>query len=425
MSTLKYWLWLTTRRGLSARDAFAVLGRFGTPEAAYFADPGEYELLPLAAQGRAALRDKGLDSPERILADCDRLGIRILTLQDAEYPERLFNIDEPPVVLYVKGRLFRFDEEVAVAVVGTRRPSEYGKRMAGKLGLELGRAGALVVSGIAEGLDTAAIKGALQGGGSVVSVLGCGIDVVYPRENRWLYRDVAAAGALISEYPPGTEAAGWHFPVRNRILSGLCAGAVIVEGAAGSGALITLREALAQGRETFAVPGGADAPMSYGPNLLIQRGEAKLVMSAWDILVEFESRYPGRLERKKTLDETEEAARLAVEPAPPVAGAPHRQRRPAETAAPPGPAEQELETVDKGPDRAYITLKECRERFTDDERDILLALGEKSLRADDLVERTQIPARRVLSALTMLQVNGAVEERPGKRFETAILIRDE
>ncbi|SBW06778.1 DNA protecting protein DprA [uncultured Eubacteriales bacterium] len=425
MATLKYWLWLTTRRGLSAKDAFSVLGRFGTPEAAYFADPGEYELLPLPARGKAALLEKNLEGAERILADCDRLGIRILTLQDAEYPERLFNIDEPPVVLYVKGKMFHFDEEVAVAVVGTRHPSEYGKRMAGKLGLELGRAGALVVSGIAEGLDSAALKGALQGGGNVVSVLGGGIDVIYPRENRWLYRDVGAAGALISEYPPGTEAVGWHFPMRNRILSGLCAGAVIVEGPVGSGALITLREALTQGRETFAVPGGADAPMSVGPNLLIQRGEAKLVMSAWDILVEFEGRYPGRLERKRTLDKEEEEARLAVEPDPNAQESAHRQRRSPERDTVPAPTEVRLETVDKAPDRAYITLKECRDRFTDDERDILLALRERSLRADDLVEATQIPARRVLSALTMLQVGGAVQERPGKRFEAAILIRDE
>lgn len=425
MATLKYWLWLTTRRGLAAKDAFTVLGRFGTPEAAYFADPGEYELLPLTTQGKAALLEKNLDRAEHILADCDRLGVRILTLQDAEYPERLFNIDEPPVVLYIKGKMFRFDEEVAVAVVGTRHPSEYGKRMAGKLGLELARAGALVVSGIAEGLDTAALKGALQGGGNVVSVLGGGIDVIYPRENRWLYQDVASAGALISEYPPGTEAVGWHFPMRNRILSGLCAGAVIVEGQVGSGALITLREALTQGRETFAVPGGADAPMSVGPNLLIQRGEAKLIMSGWDILVEFEGRYPGRLERKRALGEEEEETRLAVEPAPNMPESLHRQRRSLGKEISPVPSKEELETVDKGPDRAYITLKECRDRFTDDERDILMALRERSLHTDDLVEATQIPARRVLSALTMLQVDGAVVERSGKRFEAAILIRDE
>ena len=409
MATLKYWLWLTTRKGLRPRDAVELLGCFGTPESVYFADRAEYDLLPLPVQGKNALLNKSLDEAERILAGCDALGIRILTLQDAEYPERLFNIENPPVVLYVKGRMFHFDEEVAVAVVGTRNPSEYGKRMAGKLGLELARAGALVVSGIAEGLDSAALKGALQGGGRVVSVLGGGIDVVFPRGNRWLFQDVAAAGALISEYPPGTEALGWHFPIRNRIISGLCAGAVIVEGGIRSGALITMREALQQGRETFAVPGGADAAMSYGPNLLIQRGEAKLIMSAWDILVEFEGRYPGRLERKEPLPPEEEEARLAVSPAP------EKARSGAPAAA---------KTVDKEAKRAYITLKDCRERFTDDERDILLALGEKVLRPDDLAEAAQIPARRVLSALTMLQVNGYVEERPGKRFEAKIFISE-
>lgn len=410
MATLKYWLWLTTRRGLSPGEILDVLGRFGTPEAVYFADPGEYDLLPIPPQGRTALRDKGLDAAERILADCDRLGIRVLTLQDAEYPERLFNIDDPPVVLYVKGRMFHFDEEVAIAVVGTRKPSEYGKRMAGKLGLELARAGALIVSGIAEGLDTAALKGALQGGGPVVSVLGGGIDVIFPSENKWLFQDVATAGALISEYPPGTPATGWHFPMRNRILSGLCAGAVIVEGGVRSGALITLRNALSQGRETFAVPGGADAPMSYGPNLLIQRGEAKLVMSGWDILVEFEGRYPGRLERRQPLTQEESESRLSVLSTP---------------SAPEKLPTEEIKAVDKAEDRAYITLKDCGERFTDDERDILLALGEKTMRTDDLVEITQIPARRVLSALTMLQVGGLVVEKSGKRFESKILIQAE
>lgn len=410
MAALKYWLWLATRRGLSPKDALGVLGHFGTPEAAYFADPEEYGLLALSAQSRVALRDKELESAERILADCARLDVRVLTLQDAEYPERLFHIDDPPLVLYVKGRMFPFDEEVAIALVGTRKPSEYGRRMAGKLGMELARAGALVVSGIAEGLDTAALRGALQAGGPVVSVLGGGVDVIFPSENRWLYQDVAAVGALISEYPPGTPASGWHFPMRNRILSGLCAGAVIVEGGVRSGALITLRNALSQGRETFAVPGGADAPMSYGPNLLIQRGEAKLVMSGWDVLVEFEGRYPGRLERRAPLGQGEFGDENVPVPVP---------------SAFPEQSRKEAKAVDKAGDRAYITLKDCRARFTDDERDILLALEEKALRIDDLVELTQIPARRVLSALTMLQVGGSVEEKPGKRFESKLMIETE
>ena len=225
MATLKYWLWLSTRKGVRPEQVGRLLEHFGTPERAYYADPEEYDLVEgLAPTARAALGDKSLERADAILGDCDRLGVRILTFGDADYPDRLKNIYDPPAVLYVKGRLPAFDEEIAVGVVGSRKPSPYGRWMAGKIGLELAEHGALVVSGIAQGLDSEALRGALRGGGAVVSVLGCGVDVHYPRENRWLYEDVAAHGALVSEYPPGTEAEGWHFPVRNRILSGLCLG---------------------------------------------------------------------------------------------------------------------------------------------------------------------------------------------------------
>ncbi|MEG2118792.1 MAG: DNA-processing protein DprA [Pseudoflavonifractor sp.] len=406
MATLKYWLWLTARKGLRGGDAFRILEQFGTPEAAFFADPTEYEASGLSSPCCASLQDKNLDAAERILADCDRLDIRVLTLQDAEYPERLANIYDPPCVLYVKGRVFAFDEEVAIAVVGSRAPSEYGKRMAGRLGSELAESGAMVVSGIAQGLDTAALRGALAAGGSVVSVLGCGIDVVHPKENEYLYQDVAAVGALMSEYPPGTGVEGWHFPVRNRIISGLSVGVVAVEAAERSGTLITARLALEQGRDTFAFPGPADAPMSRGTNLLINRGEAKLVTCGWDVLCEYTDRFPGRLTRP---------AGSCVPPPEPVI----QPGKPILSQA----AEQA--PVDRAEKRAYITLKACRAEFTDDERDILLALGARSLRSDDLIEAVQIPARRVLSALTMLQVRGRVEELPGKRFESTVELERE
>ncbi|MEG2097164.1 MAG: DNA-processing protein DprA [Pseudoflavonifractor sp.] len=406
MATLKYWLWLTGRRGLRGGDAFRVLEQFGTPEAAYFADPAEYEESGLNPRACAALQEKNLDEADRILADCDRLGIRVLTIQDAEYPERLANIYDPPCVLYVKGKVFAFDEEVAIGVVGSREPSEYGKRMAGKLGGELARSGALVVSGIAQGLDTAALRGALAAGGPAVSVLGGGIDVIYPRENTYLYQDIAAVGALISEYPPGTENEGWHFPVRNRILSGLSVGVVAVEAAARSGTLITARLALDQSREVFAFPGPADAPMSRGTNLLINRGEAKLVTCGWDLLCEYVDRFPGKLTRPKGLVE---------EPPEPMQDT--KKAKPE-----PEPAEK---PVDKAEKRAYITLQACQAEFTDDERDILLALAKGPLRSDDLVEAVQIPARRVLSALTMLQVRGHVKELSGKRFESNVELETE
>ena len=259
-------------------------------------------------------------------------------------------------------------------------------------------------SGSAQGLDTEAVRGALKGGGPVVSVLGCGIDVAYPRENRFLYEDVAAAGALLSEYPPGTPPEGWHFPVRNRIISGVSLGVVAVECGVRSGTMTTVRQALDQDRDVFAVPGNADAPMSEGPNRLIQQG-ARLVTCARDVLREYEDRFPGKVRRPVPLSGEEAAARL--EP---------RAEEPEEKHT-----EDAEKAVDKSPERAYID----RRALTDDQIELLAALEEKKLLADDLIELTQIPARRVLSALTMLQVQGHVAERPGRRFEALVRLKTE
>ena len=283
MANLKYFLWLTTRPGFQPGEAQMLLAHFGTPEAVYFAEREEYDLLGLPGSKKKALEDKNLAEAEKILGDCDRLGIHIMTIQDADYPERLAQIYDPPCVLYWKGKALSVDDHLTVGVVGTRKCTPYGEELAGKLGLELARNGAVLVSGMAEGIDAAGIKGALQGGGTVVSVLGGGLDVVYPKRHRWLYEDVTAAGTLISEYPPGTEHAGFHFPVRNRIISGLSMGVVVAEAGEPSGALITARLALEQNREVFAYPGPAGAPASLGCNRLIQRGEAKLILSAGDI----------------------------------------------------------------------------------------------------------------------------------------------
>lgn len=396
MASLKYWLWLSTRRGVGGAGMLQVLEHFGTPEHAYFADPGEYELLSPAL--RQGLGERSMDAAERILADCDRLGIRIMTLQDADYPERLRQLPDAPGVLYLKGRLPAIDEEPVVGVVGTRRATEYGRQMAVRLGLELARGGAVVASGIAAGIDASAIKGALQAGGTVVSVLGGGIDVPYPRENRFLYEDVAAAGLLLSEYPPGTENDSRHFPVRNRIISGISLGIVVVEAPEfRSGALLTASLALEQNRDVFAVPGNADAAASRGCNRLIQQG-AGLVLSAGDILSEYASLFPAKLARAAALPpETAQARLEAVKTAPKQAA-------------------DQKSTVDNGENKSYSSIQKSPEDLTDDQLSVLDALGGKTLLADELVELTQIPARRVLSALTMLQIDGWVEERPGRRF---------
>lgn len=228
--------------------AARILHHFGTPEGAYFAGREELQACPgLPEKVRQALEDKDLSQADQILAQCEALGIWVLTCQDAAYPQRLGQLDSAPCVLYGRGRLPQMDQEAAVALVGARQASPYGIMAAGRLGLDLARQGALVVSGMAQGVDAAALRGALQGGGRVVSVLGSGIDVIYPAGHGDLYEDVAAAGALLSEYPPGTPPAGPHFPVRNRLIAGLSLGVLVVEGSQTSGALITARWALEQG----------------------------------------------------------------------------------------------------------------------------------------------------------------------------------
>ena len=410
MSTLRHWLWLSTRGPAPGMYAARILERFGTPEAAFFAGEADCGQIPgLPGSVRAALLDKSLEEADDILARCEQLSIRVLTMQDTDYPERLRQLETAPCVLYVKGRLPLMDEEAAVTIVGARKASPYGIKTAGEFGLGLARQGALVVSGSAVGVDSAALKGALRGGGRVVSVLGNGIDVIYPRENRDLYEDVAAAGALVSEYPPGTPPAPDHFPVRNRLLAGLSLGVLVVEGAARSGSLITARWALEQDRDVFAVPGPIGAELSKGPNALIRRGEARLVSDVWDILEEYEDLYPARLRPRVPLSDRAAQDRLAGLEAK--AGAVRM--------APPSPEAAPAES------RLIIDLTADPEALTDDEAAILRALqGEKACTADDLVEQAGIPARRVLSALTMLQVRQLAEQGSAGRFSTKVILKE-
>ena len=256
MASLKYWLWLASLPGVGGVMKNRLLEHFGGPEEVYCSDSGEYFLVEGMTRAAAArLEEKSLEEADRILGDCDRLGLRILTLRDTEYPDRLRNIYDPPLVLYVQGRLPLMDDEVAIAMVGTRKASPYAQEMGEKLAFQLAGLGAVVVSGLAAGGDAAAHRGALRAGGLTVAVIGGGHDIIYPARNRGLYEDIAVRGAILSEYPPGTEHEGAHFPVRNRIISGLSLGVVVMEAPERSGALITASRALDQGRDVFAMPG--------------------------------------------------------------------------------------------------------------------------------------------------------------------------
>ena len=418
MASLKYWIWLAGLPYVGSQLKLALLEQFGEPDAIYYGEKEEYlQVEGMTRNAAAALTDKSLDAADRILGDCDRLGIRIMTCQDADYPERLRNIFNPPLVLYCKGKEIAFDEEVAIAMVGTRTCTPYGVRVAGKLAMDLARCGAVLVSGIAEGIDAASIRGALKGGGRVVSVLGGGIDKRYPASSAPLYDDVAAAGCLISEYPPGTETNGKHFPVRNRIISGLSLGVVVVESAVKGGALLTAEHALDQDRDIFAVPGPVDVPTSGGTNRLIRLGTAKLTEKAWDILEEYVDRYPGKLGKVRPLGREAEAQRLESVSRP--------GKAPKEEPAAGTRQDPTEKAVDKSGQVEYIVWKEHAGELTDDQRDVLLALDGGVLSTDELIERTQIPARRVLSALTLLQVRGQVAETPEKRFQGKVRLKME
>ena len=395
MSALKYWLWLTELRGLKNQTRLALLRHFGTPEDVFYADAGEILLTEGITREQAAiLEDHRLDTADRVLADCQRLNLRLLTIQDAEYPGRLKNIYDPPCLLYVKGRLPAFDEEVAVAVVGTRDATPYGISSAEKLGYGLTKGGAVVVSGLAKGIDAAATRGALRAGGITVGVVGNGLDVHYPYESRYLYEDVAAAGVLLSEYAPGTEPAKNHFPARNRILSGLSLATLVVEAPERSGALITADTAVEQGRDVFAVPGPIDAPNSVGCNRLIREG-AVLTADAWDLLQEYEARFPDKLRREEARKEPEKVgyeARQKEEPRP----------------VPPS-----------------LRLSDPAVSLTDDQIALLRALSDQEpIQVDDLIEQTGIPTRRVLSALTLLEIEQYVQQHSGKHYTRAVTLTE-
>ena len=412
---LKYWVWLAELPGLQNQARLALLRHFGSPEHIFYADEEELLLAEDVPRKQARLAlNRDLSEANRILADCQRLNLRILTIQDAEYPDRLRNIYDPPCVLYVKGRLPAFDDEAAIAVVGTRECTPYGAACAEKLGYGLAAGGGLVVTGLAKGVDAAAARGALRAGSRVAGVVGNGLDVRYPYESRQLYDDVPAAGVLLSEYPPGAPPDKHHFPVRNRILAGLSVAALVVEAPLQSGALITARLAAEQGRDVFAVPGPIDAPDSAGCLRLIQDG-AGPVTEAWDILSVYDARFPGRLRRGRSMKGYRPVPQRRSQPdALPVS----------ETLEPEGrePAKKPPEAVQQAEIKHVST-----EALTDDQIALLGVLEpEEAIQVDDLIQRTGIPARRVLSALTMLEIDGCVCQYSGKRYtRTAVLENSE
>jgi DNA processing protein len=307
---LPYWL-VFGRIPRFGRVRFLLLEqRFGTLERAWAAPPKELKLAGLDEGSiETLLQFRAETDPLAEMERLERAGVSALTWHDERYPPRLKEIDDRPPVLYVRGELTSADEW-AVAIVGTRRASVYGRQAAEQFAADLARNRVTVVSGLARGIDALAHRAALEAGGRTIAVLACGLDLVYPPEHRRLAEEIARQGAVVSDYPLGTQPRSEFFPRRNRILSGMSLGVLVVEGDVDSGALITARRALEQNREVFAVPGAIYSPGSRGTNKLIQDSEAKLVMRVEDVLEELNLSMAGhQIEMAEIVpaDETESA----------------------------------------------------------------------------------------------------------------------
>jgi len=280
-----HWLALKLVPGLGTRKSFALIEKFRTPQAVFRASRTELECAGISG-GVAQSISSGCSfedavAQQRLMKDT---GTVVITIRDPRYSALLREIFDPPILLFARGRAELLQSH-AIGVVGTRRATPYGMAASERLSTDLAMAGLAIVSGMARGIDSAAHKGALGVQGDTVAVMGCGVDVVYPSENRRLASEIAARGLLLSEFPMGAVAFPQNFPIRNRIISGMCLGIMVVEGAQYSGSSITAKLALEQGREVFAVPGNITSKVSWGPNLLIKQG-AKLVQDWNDVIVE-------------------------------------------------------------------------------------------------------------------------------------------
>lgn len=415
---LVHWIWLAHRPGVSDRVKVGLLQQFSSPEDIFFADSAAFDCVEgLTEEGKEALCDKNLIPAEEILDACGRENLNILTYQDATYPIKLKNIADPPLVLYYKGRLPEFDANPVVAVVGTRKASAYGLTTAKRMGYQIGKCGGILVSGMAFGIDGMAMSGALTAGGCVVGVLGCGADVVYPVSNRGLFRDAERYGCILSEFPPGTPPVKWNFPKRNRIISGLSNGVLVVEAPEKSGALITARQAAEQGRDVFAVPGNIDMPSFVGSNQLLRDG-AIMVSSGWDVLSEYEARYPDKIRKfdkpaqlSAYGDEVCKAAAEGEKELPKVA---QKQLHPKKNS----PLKKKLDkkVIDKEQSGLYSDVNEDLPKLSDEERSIVDCLKNGERLVDDVIAETGLTTGKLLAALTMLELKGVITRLPGKRI---------
>ncbi|MCX7715505.1 MAG: DNA-processing protein DprA [Clostridia bacterium] len=400
MEEVIYWLWLASLPNMNSHKITNLLTAFENAEQIYEAKAADYSgIYGLNAHDIAALSNKDLETAHTVLNRTELSGARVLTYDDINYPDMLRQIENPPYVLYIKGEIMKWDRLLPIAVVGTRNYTEYGLKAAVSICTDLARAGVTIVSGMARGLDSAAAVAAIRAGNKTIAVLGCGIDVVYPAENGKLMSAIEKHGAIITEYPPGTRPLGQNFPQRNRIISGLSRGTLVIQAPLKSGALITANYALESGKDVFAVPGDITSEYSRGTNALIKAG-AKLVENAQDILDEysFEINLLNLPAQKK--EEVLEEIKYAKESKKSI------KNKPCAT---------EINNV------KTVTIEDTRYKdLNEDERKIISMLIEKNMHIDDIAREGKLQANIVNATLTVLEMKGLVSQLPGKNFRLNI-----
>lgn len=419
-----YWIWLSERCGAASKDAGRIAERYSDPFDVYRMDEEETERIEgISPACKIKLLDKSLESAYSILKYCKQKKIDVISYSDKRYPSRLRAIEDPPALLYVLGELPNMNDRLCIGVVGTRKISEYGRDSAYKISYELAAAGSVVVSGMALGVDGVAACGALAAGGATVAVLGSGISVVYPKEHGKLMTEIAKRGAVITEYPPFERPHGYNFPKRNRIISGLCQGVLVIEGSSGSGALITAKKAIDQGRELFALPGKVNESNSDGPNELIKNG-ALVALSADDIISHYDFLYHDCINYKRLREarlggtDVEKALKKygvsvdgmcekkAVRKKPDkeelaVAQTPKAEKEPQRNEAPKASADRSAELL-RGLDSVSQRVFE--------------AMPVDRAVAPDGLSVDGVGIGELITALTMLEISGLVQSLPGGMY---------
>lgn len=388
-----YWIWFSLLK-LSDRQKRRILETVSGPQELFHTqwEPGQFP---------EEVNNKDLTKAQKILEKCRKKEIQVLGFGEKSYPARLRVVEDAPMVLYCDGKLPSWEDVPMIGVVGTRELSGYGEKNAYRLGKQIASCGAVVVSGGAKGADALAMAGAMAASGPVVGVVGTGVDIYYPKSNEDLLKKTREKGCLISEYPPGTRAAPWQFPRRNRIISGISHGVVVVEAPESSGALITAAMAREQGRDVYAVPGNVGSPTCVGSNRLLQQG-ATAAMCGWDVMRDYESLFPCVGKAPGSTDLSLEETPLFV----------------AQTPKTPVPQERKNKQIykkfiDNEENSSYSVCVDLPE-LSEEERYVLSRLSNEIRPMDELILELDMPSGKALTILTKLTLIGVAKGHPGK-----------